>query len=133
VCSHCLGDLCSSLKQCCILEGNYEKKVQHTQRGERGEKKNRASRHRHTQKEKKKKTTSTQYRDLFQEEELNKSKRNRWKSQVCQKKEANVCMYVYVPLAMSVEGKSKVTKGAAVNTITLSDFLSKWCKAHVKA
>jgi hypothetical protein len=105
----------------------------HTE-GRKGGKKNRASRHPHTQKEKKKKTTSTtQYRDLFQEEELNKSKRNRWKSQVCQKKEAHVCMYVYVPLAMSVEGKSKVTKGAAVNTITLSDFLSKWCKAHVKA
>jgi hypothetical protein len=62
------------------LEGNYEKQVQHTERGER-KKNNRASKHPHTQKEKKKKTTSTtQYRDLFQEEELNKSNRNRWKS-----------------------------------------------------
>jgi hypothetical protein len=74
-----------------------------THREGRKKEKDRASRHPHTQKEKKKKTTSTtQYRDLFQEEELNKSKRNRWKSRMCKKR--GTCMYVYVPLAMSVEG-----------------------------
>jgi hypothetical protein len=74
-----------------------------THREGRKKEKNRASRHPHTQKEKKKKTTSTtQYRDLFQQEELNKSKINRWKSRVCKKR--GTCMYVCIRTAGNVGG-----------------------------
>ncbi len=102
--SHCLGDLCSSLKQCCILEGNYEKKAQHTERGER--KKKTAPPDTHTHKKKRKRRRHQQHNTEIYSRKKNWTRAKEIAgNQECKKRGTSMlCMHVCIRTAGNVGG-----------------------------